>query len=427
MYYSITIKGTQDKRYSRLVRLEAIFFCTGYNRVPKVIGITGLLKDWNPALQTFTGKDAEEKNAQLERLKTKYLNVIEAWEAEGVELTPVEWSHYFDTGKAEVYSVWRTIDILADRLENQERTRNGHKLTGMKTAESFRALRRSLCTFTKQELGSRFCNYTFDDITERFLLDYVSFLQKQGSTNGTNGNLRTRLKELLRVFNFAAEMNLAKPDMSLFESLQPYIQHKKRIPKTLSPDVIGRIERLDPDAFTRVERFHIDLFLFCCYVGGLSNAEIAYLIRSCVCRNTLTYVAKSGKEVKIPLIDKARKIVKRYARGCYSDYLFPILMHKHNTESKQRDRMKRLCDGVNRTLKKAGRLLQSEETIFWSSAKPLFIAKMLEVGFHPVVIAQYAGVSVDVVYKYCPEQPREKDLLEQMNRAFNDSEFKSPR
>ena len=43
--YTINIRGKQNPKDTKMVKLEMIFFKTGYARVPKVINITGLLKD----------------------------------------------------------------------------------------------------------------------------------------------------------------------------------------------------------------------------------------------------------------------------------------------------------------------------------------------------------------------------------------------
>ena len=42
--YTINIRGKQNPKDTKMVKLEIIFFKTGYARVPKVINITGLLK-----------------------------------------------------------------------------------------------------------------------------------------------------------------------------------------------------------------------------------------------------------------------------------------------------------------------------------------------------------------------------------------------
>lgn len=51
--YSINIKGKVTSKDKKLVKQEMIFFQTGYNRVSKVLNITGPIKDWDNASQSF--------------------------------------------------------------------------------------------------------------------------------------------------------------------------------------------------------------------------------------------------------------------------------------------------------------------------------------------------------------------------------------
>ena len=51
--YRINSRGKQKPKDTKMVKLEIIFFKTGYARVPKVINITGLLKDWDVKSQSF--------------------------------------------------------------------------------------------------------------------------------------------------------------------------------------------------------------------------------------------------------------------------------------------------------------------------------------------------------------------------------------
>lgn len=78
-----------------------IFFKTGYARVPKVLNITGLLKDWDAKSQSFRVGSAEAttKNKLLFDLRTKYLHVADTWEAEERNWSPVQLSHCFDEVK----------------------------------------------------------------------------------------------------------------------------------------------------------------------------------------------------------------------------------------------------------------------------------------------------------------------------------------
>ena len=45
--YTINIRGKMNPKDQKMVKLELIFFKTGYARVPKVLNITGLLKNWD--------------------------------------------------------------------------------------------------------------------------------------------------------------------------------------------------------------------------------------------------------------------------------------------------------------------------------------------------------------------------------------------
>lgn len=43
--YTINIRGKMNPKDQQMVKLELIFFKTGYARVPKVLNVTGLLKN----------------------------------------------------------------------------------------------------------------------------------------------------------------------------------------------------------------------------------------------------------------------------------------------------------------------------------------------------------------------------------------------
>ena len=96
--YTINIRGKQNPKDRKMVKLEIIFFKTGYARVPKVLNITGLLKDWDAKSQSFRVGSAEAttKNKLLFDLRTKYLHVAETWETEERNWSPVQLSHSFD-------------------------------------------------------------------------------------------------------------------------------------------------------------------------------------------------------------------------------------------------------------------------------------------------------------------------------------------
>ena len=52
--YTINIRGKQNPKDKKIVKLEMIFFKTGYARVPKVLNITGPLTHWDAKSQSLS-------------------------------------------------------------------------------------------------------------------------------------------------------------------------------------------------------------------------------------------------------------------------------------------------------------------------------------------------------------------------------------
>ena len=76
--YTINIKGKSNPKDRKMVKLEMIFFKSGYARVPKVLEVTGLLKDWDAKSQSFRvgSFEATTKNKILFDLRTQYLHIL---------------------------------------------------------------------------------------------------------------------------------------------------------------------------------------------------------------------------------------------------------------------------------------------------------------------------------------------------------------
>ncbi|MFC4677180.1 hypothetical protein ACFO6W_26225, partial [Dysgonomonas termitidis] len=146
--YSVNFKGKANTKNPELVRIEMILFKTGYARIPKVLSITGKRKSWNQNAQSFAGNTSEEteKNQLLMAIRLKYLKVVEQWELEGVDWSPVQWSHYFDinTTKKEVTKV-KSVSVFLDelilRFKNTERIKNGGIIKGSSNFELYLSLK----------------------------------------------------------------------------------------------------------------------------------------------------------------------------------------------------------------------------------------------------------------------------------------------
>lgn len=143
--FSIKVKARPIKGRSKEVRLELVFFKTGFPRVPKVFNIIGEAKRWDSASQLFKGNDSltAQKNELILKEKKKYLDVAELWESEKINWTPKMWSHCFDV-EAEVksndsptVSVVEVIDSMILLFKTKRRVKNGVVVTSSNNAENY--------------------------------------------------------------------------------------------------------------------------------------------------------------------------------------------------------------------------------------------------------------------------------------------------
>lgn len=426
--FTINFKGKPDPKDNKLLKLDMILFQTGYPRVSKSLNLSGLYKDWDQTAQNFKpkSKDAIGKNKILLDLRLKYQKVAEDWEAEGIKWSPVQWSHYFDTEdkntptkKVKVLPVSQCIDIIIENMKNQKRLKNGKFISCTNNARQYYYLRLQLQKFTQEVYDKSFSTYYFKDINEKFLKDFVLYLQERGVREGTNASLPERLKKFVGVFYNAGLMGQPYTDKKIFDCVRSYFKRKENPPQAIPYDIITQIEKMDKSIFSDKETFWIDMFLFSFYTGGMASIDVCYLTWDCIIDDMIIYErTKFPKEAEIPFNKKAKTIVEKYKDKCYLNYVLPIFTVKHKTEYQQMKRVKRLQEKVNRTLKKVAKELKLDIEFTWYAARGTFITKMIDEGYHPIAVAKFAGNSPNTIYKHYWDQTHKDDVLQHMNEMF---------
>lgn len=226
--FTINIKGKANPKTPQLVKLEIIFFKTGYARATKVLNISGPINDWDNKSQQFKSKGTEtiERNKRLIELKTKYLKVAEDFEDQGAPWSPVQWSHYFDNvqkkkSETKAVSVGQMVDIVIDRLKKRERIKNGKVITSAGTAATYIYLRTSLEEFTLKKYNRALSSYYFTDLTEEFVKDFILHTQKIGIERGNAACLSDKLKKFVGVVHYAQEwMGIPHSEFEIFKNVE---------------------------------------------------------------------------------------------------------------------------------------------------------------------------------------------------------------
>jgi integrase len=423
--YTINFKSKTSARDASSIKIEMIFYCPGYNRVPKVTNVIGNAKDWDEDAQIFNPKSncATEKNRELAELREKYEAVARQWEREEKAWSPRQLAHCFEKEEKKkeevrVLPVSQCIERIIEQLKNKKRFKNGEVLSSVNTAKNYEYLHKSLIRFTESEYGKKFSTYYFNDITEQFVRDFILHTQQQGAKNGNKAGLGAKLRTLYGVFMYSADMKMPDTDVSVLEVSEPYVKKEKAKPQTIAYELIRRIEAMDKSKFSKLERFYIDMFLFSFYAGGIIGIDVCFLKWSCIENDVIHRERiKFPKDATMPFNDKAKVIVEKYKSKCYGDYVLPLFTNKHTTEEKQRNRLRGIEVKMSRTLKKVAKKLRCEE-FHWYAARGAFITKMLDEGYHPIAVADFAGNSPKTIYDHYWKQTKHDDVREHMNQIF---------
>ena len=166
--FTINFKGSPNPKNNKLVKIEVVFYRSGYSRVTKSLkDVTGYLKDWDDATQSFKLKDDEhqKKNKILFEIKEQYERVAVEWESKGIDWTPVQWKYCFSvlnksnkTSETKMKSLSQMLDYLIEKFNQKERIKNGEIVKSSSNVKEYgilkRVLRESSCPLVPISLGT---------------------------------------------------------------------------------------------------------------------------------------------------------------------------------------------------------------------------------------------------------------------------------
>ncbi|MDR1504843.1 MAG: phage integrase SAM-like domain-containing protein [Prevotella sp.] len=422
--FTIRIKGERSPKDIEMVRLKLVFYRTGYSRITKTICISGLYKDWDQKKQCFVRNTAEinSKNHLLRKTILKYLKIAERWECENKDWSPVELSHYYDIdqwSKDRLAGVSSVIDRIIHYFEHRKRVKNGVTISSANTAKGYKLLKKSLEDFTQLKYRKEFSRYLFRDITEKFVLDFGVYIQQRGAKKGNNGGIYAKLKYLHATFTYAKRNQVYGVNLSVFDPIRDKFKSRFFIPKGVSSNTVHLIENTDRTFLSKREKFHLDLFLFSYYAGGISNIDICYLNRRSIKKDEIIYERiKCNKQVRVVLLDKARDIIEKYRKETYMNYAFPIFKKRDMSEKNMYELVSRLTVKVNKTLNKICQRQGITERVTWSTARSSFISKLIDEGYHPLQIAEQVGNNPQTIYKYYYINTNRENMRKHLNELF---------
>lgn len=427
--FTVNLKGTPDAERPDFVKISLVIYKTGYTRVYKTLPITGLWANWDQATQRFIPKtsDAHTNNSLLSDTLSKYIQQANLYERQGKNWTPKELKAEFSKTRQELLTeVIPTVEQMFHtriaELRSQKRIKNGHILSRNTYAHDHEKTLEHLKQFTKDVYNKSFTNFRFTDIDEKFLTDYVFYIEEEALKKGTKGRtLRNKLNILYKIVEKAQKRGISGANLEHFTCTNEKFRVQDSVSRAVDLSVIRALENLDQSLFSETELFYIDMFLFCFYCGGMAPIDAAYLTWSCIdvekhkmCFERIKY----PKKARPPFLPRAQKIAEKYRSKCCGDYVLPLFPKTNMTETQIRSRMNYLCLQVNQALRRALEVVGIKEDICWYSARGTYITMMLERKYDAGIVAEHCGNSVLTIYKNYFKNLREEDIIEELCKEF---------
>lgn len=154
------------------------------------------------------------------------------------------------------------------------------------------------------------------------------------------GGIRGKLHSLYQVVKRVEKKGVPGADIDVFKCMNEKIKEVETIPSTISMRLLRARESMDRSLLSEDESYHLDLFLFCFYCGGIAPIDAAYLTRSCIDmkKRKITYERiKTPKKARPPFVPRAEKIAEKYRKiairtsCCPSSRQSMILMTRRKT------------------------------------------------------------------------------------------------
>jgi len=232
------------------------------------------------------------------------------------------------------------------------------------------------------------------DVTPRFLQAYENYMLKQGKSVTTVG---INMRQLRAIVNRAIRDNILSREKYPFDHYKiPTGRNKK---KALS--IEGLTKLLEYQTVDEKKRKALDFWLFSYLCNGMNFSDIAYLKKTDLEENYLSFIRQKTKRTKKkdirPIRDglnpRAKSIIKKYrSENVNSPFLFSIL-EPNLTQRQEKYKIQTFIVGVNNLMKVIGEELDIKQPVTTYAARHSFSTTLKRKGVPTSYIMEALGHS----------------------------------
>ena len=278
------------------------------------------------------------------------------------------------------------------------------------TAHVYKSTLNAILTFQ----GSR--KFMFRQLTPEWVKRFEVSLRERGCSWNT---VSTYLRTLRAVYNRAVDQRKAAYVPHLFRSV--YTGTRADHQRALDGEDMKKVfNRLPKSSVAPAVSTTQDLFILMFLLRGLPFVDLAYLRKSDLQGNVITYRRrKTGRSLSVTLTTEAMLLLQQHMnRDANSPYLFPILRSKEGTQEAYHEYQLALRE-FNYQLEILGKLLGLEGKLSSYAARHTWATTAYYCEVHPGIISEAMGhSSITVTETYL--KPFHSKKIDDANRQIID-------
>lgn len=320
------IKGKEGTLYFQIIHNRSVCrYTTEFHIHPNEYNSTTeslSFENASPERKDYLNKLSSEISASYNAFE----KVIDELQQSGIKYTAGDICHNYAVSRSQKrFSLFMTQII--EQLQLQKRFRS---------SETYRTTLRSFMRFRKN------IDIDISDISSDIIEDYQAYLRQNGLTMNS---ISFYMRILRAVYNKAVDKDLAQQK---FPFRHVYTGIDRTVKRALPIKIIKQIIQLDLTDYPH-EAYARDMFLFSFYTRGMSFIDMAFLQKSALQNDILSYRRrKTGQQLFIKWESCMQEIVNRY-KSESSEYLLPIIS---SSKPNARQQYKNALFRVNRILKR---------------------------------------------------------------------------
>lgn len=259
-------------------------------------------------------------------------------------------------------------------------------------------------------------DFTFDKVTPEWLKGFEICLRSRGCSWNT---VSTYLRTFRAVYNRAVALRKAPYVPNLFHSVYTGTRTDRK--RALCEEDMKKVfTKLQSSVSTPALRYAQELFTLMFLLRGLPFVDLAYLRKSDLNDNVITYRRrKTGRSLSVTLTPEAMNLVKKYMnRDVSSPYLFSLLKSREGTKEAYREYQLALRT-FNRQLMLLRELLGLSDKLSSYTARHTWATTAYYCEIHPGIISEAMGhSSITVTETYL--KPFQNKKIDEANKRVID-------